>query len=134
MDETDRRGWAEARLFALYEGFFAEFEEGVRQLDPAYSPGDPRSIWPKRLSWEEFRGYLKRPLRNPEVRRCFIERLLFLATPQEQGAIRAALDPALFASPDDTPCSVQRADVGGTPVRPPHFCSKKQREPSADGG
>ena len=134
MDETDRRSWAEARLFALYEGSFAELEEEIRQLDPAYSPGDPRSIWPKKLTWEDFRGYLGRPVRNAEIRRCFLERLLLLATPQEEAALREALDPALLDSQDRARSDVEHGDSGGAPLRPPHFLSRKQQERSADRG
>ena len=135
MDETDRRDWAEARLYALYERSFAELEEDIRRLDTGYTPGNPNSIWPRKLTWDVFRDYLRRPpTRNPKIRRYWVGRLLLLADPQEQAALRDALDPALFDSQEGASSHVDRESAGSPPVSGPHFLTKKQRKPSADRG
>jgi hypothetical protein len=135
MDETDRRDWAEARLYALYERSFAQLEEDIRRLDPGYVPGNPRSFWPRKLTREAFRNYLRRPpTRNPKIRRYWVARLLLLADPREQVALREALDPALFDTQGGARGDVGDEAVDAPPVRGPHFLAKKQREPSGDGG
>ena len=127
----DRRDWAEARLFALYEADFAELEEGIRRLDPGHSPGSTNSLWPRKLAWEAFRDHLRRrSVRNPEIRRCWVERLLLLADPQEQAALRDALDPALLEAADQASSHVERDEVETSPVREPHFLAKRHQQPS----
>jgi len=135
MDETDRRDRAEARLFALYEADFAELEERICRLDPGHSPGSSNSLWPRKLPWEDFRDYLRRrSVRDPEIRRCWVERLVLRADPQEQAALRDALDPALLDAGHQPPSHVDRDDIEASSVREPHFLAKRHQEPSRDGG
>ena len=122
-------------MYALYERSFAELEEDIRWLDPGYTPGNPNSLWPRKLTWEAFRDYLRRPpTRNPKIRRYWVARLLLLADPQEQAALREALDPALFDTQRGARGDVGNEAVDDPPVRGPHFLAKKQREPSGDSG
>ena len=91
MDQTDRSDWAESSLFTLYERCFTELERDILRLDPSYRPESPQTIWPHRFTQEEFRSYLSGPVRNSEIRRCWLERLLDYAEPQEQATLRSAL-------------------------------------------
>ena len=134
MSETDRRSWAEARLFTLYERCFADLQGDIRRLDPGHSPGSTNSIWPKKLTWEEFQDCLRRSVRNSQIRRWWVERLVLLATPQERAALQNALDPALLDSQDRTHSNVEDENVGTSAARGPHFLAKRQKEAFDDSG
>ncbi len=134
MDETDRRGWAEARLYTLYERCFADLQQDILRIDPGHPPGRAHSIWPPKLTREEFRDYLRRSsVGNPDIRWHWVERLLLLAAPEEQAALRDALGHALLDSPGIAPSDEGNDNVTAQAVRRPHFLTKKQKEPSGDG-
>ena len=135
MDETDRYDWAEARLFALYERHFADFQEELCRLDPRSSAVSLASICPRKLEREEMHRYLRERVPNPEIRRCWLERLLLFASPQELSGLRNMLDsvvpsPRANAQPDGSTV------VGDKPatLRPPHFLEAKRSEEGVESG
>jgi len=135
MDETDRGDWAEARLFALYERHFAELHEELCRLDPTSSAVNIASLCPRKPEREELRRYLRDPVPNPEIRRCWLERLLLLASPQERPGLRNALRSVLSAPRTGAQSDGSSAvhDESAAP-RPPHFLEAKRLGESVDSG
>jgi len=125
MDQTDRSDWAESSLFTLYERCFTELERDILRLDPSYRPESPQTIWPHRFTQEEFHSYLSGPVRNSEIRRCWLERLLDYAEPQEQATLRSALLSLLAASQETGGFATDGDQADGSSPRAPHFLSMK---------
>jgi hypothetical protein len=127
MDETDRREHFEARLYSLYQRYFADLEEDIRKLDPSYRPSDAQTVWPRRFSWQEFQSYLREPVRNSDLRRCFVERVLRFGTAEEQAELREAFG-AIFRvleTPEEGTSS-RRDAASHSPMTTPHFSTAKK--------
>lgn len=131
MDEKDRSDSAEARLFSLYESSVANLQEDVRGI--GFSTASAASVCPTKLSRDELHEYVTSPVPNHEIRRSWLERLLLLATPQEQQELRSIFGSVLTDSDDDINSGTSLI-ISNEPasLRPPHFFSAAQRNRAVD--
>jgi len=126
MDETERREDCEARLYSLYDRYFADLEADVRKLAPGCRRSELETILPRQFNWQEFRAYLRGPVRNTELRRCWVERILRFGTPQDRAELREAFGAILHVSEETDDTAPSRPDPpSASSMTAPHFSSAK---------